>query len=102
MEQLDCSLDDAEPRDGLSLRRQLLSCLSLEGEALSVDGVEFDLECGQVDVGSGLGFGRVGLVPPGSGFGEACWAAGGRVGGHLQQRGRGLFGRPATAADGEV
>jgi hypothetical protein len=79
-----------------------LSGSLLQVEATAIDGVELDLECGHVDVGGGLGVDQIGSVPPRSGFGEACWAAGGWVGGHLLQRGRGLFGRPATTADGEV
>lgn len=80
----------------------LLSGLLLEFEALAVDGAEFGPECGHVDGVCGLGVVRVDLVPPRSGFGEACRAAGGWVGGHRHERSGGLFGWPAAAADGEV
>jgi len=55
-----------------------------------------------VDGVSGLGVDQIGSVPPRSGFGEACWAVSGWVGGHRHERSGGLFGWPAAAADGEV
>ena len=99
--QLDGSLKDTEAGDGSSLGGQLLAGLLLQVEPLTVHGVELDLEGRHVDGRSDVG-GRGWLVPPGAGFGEAGRAAGGRVGGDLQQRSGGVVGWPAAAADGEI
>ena len=101
MQQFDGLLHDGESGDGLSLCCQLLPCQLLELEALTVDGVEFGLEGGHVGDGARLGR-RLMVVPPWAGFGQSGRAAGGRVGGYLQQRGGRSFDRPAAASDGEV
>jgi len=49
VEQLDGSLKNAEPRDGLSFRTELFARLLLQVEPVAVDSVEFGFEGGRVD-----------------------------------------------------
>ena len=86
--------------DGSSLGGQLFAGLLLQLKPSAVDGVQLGLERERVNRRGEVG-GRSQLVPPGPCFGEPGGAAGGRVGGDLQQRSRGLVAGPAAATDRE-